>query len=311
MKVTIVGAGNVGATCADVISYRGIASEVVLLDIKEGFAEGKALDIMQCATDTGFNTRVTGVTNDYSKTAGSDVVVVTSGIPRKPGMTREELIGINAGIVKSVVENILKYSPDTIIVMVSNPMDTMTYLALKSTGLPKNRIIGMGGILDSSRFRTYLSLALDKPANDVSGMVIGGHGDTTMIPLTRLASYNGIPVSHFLSEEVLQKVAADTMVGGATLTKLLGTSAWYAPGASVAFLVDSILNHQKRMIACSVYLDGEYGQHDICVGVPCIIGKNGVEEILDIQLNEAEKALFAKSADAVRAMNDALKDVLA
>lgn len=311
MKVTIVGAGNVGATCADVISYRGIASEVVLLDIKEGFAEGKALDIMQCATDTGFNTRVIGVTNDYSKTANSDVVVVTSGIPRKPGMTREELIGINAGIVKSVVENILQYSPETIIVMVSNPMDTMTYLALKSTGLPKNRIIGMGGILDSSRFRTYLSLALDKPANDVSGMVIGGHGDTTMIPLTRLASYNGIPVTQFLSEEVLEKVAADTMVGGATLTKLLGTSAWYAPGASVAFLVDSILNDQKRMIACSVYLEGEYGQKDICIGVPCIIGKNGVEEILDIQLNDNEKDLFAKSADAVRAMNDALKGILA
>lgn len=310
MKVTIVGAGNVGATCADVISYRGIASEVVLLDIKEGFAEGKALDIMQCATDTGFNTRVIGVTNDYSKTANSDVVVVTSGIPRKPGMTREELIGINAGIVKSVVENILQYSPETIIVMVSNPMDTMTYLALKSTGLPKNRIIGMGGILDSSRFRTYLSLALDKPANDVSGMVIGGHGDTTMIPLTRLASYNGIPVTQFLSEEVLEKVAADTMVGGATLTKLLGTSAWYAPGASVAFLVDSILNDQKRMIACSVYLEGEYGQKDICIGVPCIIGKNGVEEILDIQLNDNEKDLFAKSADAVRAMNDALKGIL-
>jgi malate dehydrogenase len=311
MKVTIVGAGNVGATCADVISYRGIASEVVLLDIKEGFAEGKALDIMQCATDTGFNTRVIGVTNDYSKTANSDVVVVTSGIPRKPGMTREELIGINAGIVKSVVENILQYSPETIIVMVSNPMDTMTYLALKSTGLPKNRIIGMGGILDSSRFRTYLSLALDKPANDVSGMVIGGHGDTTMIPLTRLASYNGIPVTQFLSEDVLEKVAADTMVGGATLTKLLGTSAWYAPGASVAFLVDSILNDQKRMIACSVYLEGEYGQKDICIGVPCIIGKNGVEEILDIQLNDNEKDLFAKSADAVRAMNEALKGILA
>lgn len=311
MKVTIVGAGNVGATCADVISYRGIASEVVLLDIKEGFAEGKALDIMQCATDTGFNTRVIGVTNDYSRTANSDVVVVTSGIPRKPGMTREELIGINAGIVKSVVENILKYSPETIIVMVSNPMDTMTYLALKSTGLPKNRIIGMGGILDSSRFRTYLSLALDKPANDVSGMVIGGHGDTTMIPLTRLASYNGIPVSQFLSEEVLQKVAADTMVGGATLTGLLGTSAWYAPGASVAFLVDSILNDQKRMIACSVYVEGEYGQSDICIGVPCIIGKNGVEEILNIKLDDKEKALFAKSADAVRAMNEALKSILA
>jgi len=310
MKVTIVGAGNVGATCADVISYRGIASEVVLLDIKEGFAEGKALDITQCATNTGFNTKVSGVTNDYSKTAGSDVVVITSGIPRKPGMTREELIGINAGIVKTVAENVLKYSPDTIIVVVSNPMDTMTYLALKATGLPKNRIIGMGGALDSSRFRTYLSLALDKPANDISAMVIGGHGDTTMIPLTRLASYNGIPVSQFLSEEVLQKVAADTMVGGATLTGLLGTSAWYAPGASVAYLVDSILNDQKKMIACSVLVEGEYGQNDICIGVPCIIGKNGVEEILDINLNDQEKALFAKSADAVRSMNDALKTIL-
>ncbi|MFH6992388.1 malate dehydrogenase [Flavobacterium sp. FlaQc-48] len=310
MKVTIVGAGNVGATCADVISYRGIASEVVLLDIKEGFAEGKALDIMQCATNTGFNTKVSGVTNDYSKTAGSDVVVITSGIPRKPGMTREELIGINAGIVKTVAENVLKFSPDTIIVVVSNPMDTMTYLALKSTGLPKNRIIGMGGALDSSRFRTYLSLALDKPANDISAMVIGGHGDTTMIPLTRLASYNGIPVTEFLSEEVLQKVAADTMVGGATLTGLLGTSAWYAPGASVAFLVDSILNDQKKMIACSVLVEGEYGQNDICIGVPCIIGKNGVEEILAIKLNDQEKALFAKSADAVRGMNDALKSIL-
>ena len=310
MKVTIVGAGNVGATCADVISYRGIASEVVLLDIKEGFAEGKALDIMQCATNTGFNTKVSGVTNDYSKTAGSDVVVITSGIPRKPGMTREELIGINAGIVKTVAENVLKHSPNTIIVVVSNPMDTMTYLALKSTGLPKNRIIGMGGALDSSRFRTYLSLALDKPANDISAMVIGGHGDTTMIPLTRLASYNGIPVTEFLSEEVLQKVAADTMVGGATLTGLLGTSAWYAPGASVAYLVDSILNDQKKMIACSVFVEGEYGQDDICIGVPCIIGKNGVQEILDINLNEQEKALFAKSADAVRGMNDALKSIL-
>lgn len=310
MKVTIVGAGNVGATCADVISYRGIASEVVLLDIKEGFAEGKALDITQCATNTGFNTKVSGVTNDYSKTAGSDVVVITSGIPRKPGMTREELIGINAGIVKTVAENVLKYSPNTIIVVVSNPMDTMTYLALKATGLPKNRIIGMGGALDSSRFRTYLSLALDKPANDISAMVIGGHGDTTMIPLTRLASYNGIPVSQFLSEEVLQKVAADTMVGGATLTGLLGTSAWYAPGASVAYLVDSILNDQKKMIACSVFVEGEYGQNDICIGVPCIIGKNGVEEIVDINLNDQEKALFAKSADAVRGMNDALKSIL-
>ncbi|WP_130734592.1 malate dehydrogenase [Flavobacterium sp. J27] len=310
MKVTIVGAGNVGATCADVISYRGIASEVVLLDIKEGFAEGKAMDIMQCATTTVFNTKVSGSTNDYSKTAGSDVVVITSGIPRKPGMTREELIGINAGIVKSVADNVLTHSPNAIIVVVSNPMDTMTYLTLKATGLPKNRVIGMGGALDSSRFKYYLSQALQKPGNDVQGMVIGGHGDTTMIPLTRLASYNGSPVSNFLSQEELDKVAASTMVGGATLTGLLGTSAWYAPGASVAYLVDSILNDQKRMIPCSVMLEGEYGQNDICIGVPCIIGKNGVEEIVDIQLNDAEKVLFAKSADAVRNMNADLKSVL-
>lgn len=310
MKVTIVGAGNVGATCADAIAFRRIASEIVLLDIKEGFAEGKALDIMQTQTTLGFNTKISGTTGDYSKTAGSDVVVITSGIPRKPGMTREELIGINAGIVKGVAENILKYSPDTIIVVVSNPMDTMTYLALKATGLPKNRIIGMGGALDSSRFKTYLSLALNKPANDIQGMVIGGHGDTTMIPLTRLASYNGVPVSEFLSKDALAKVSADTMVGGATLTALLGTSAWYAPGASVAYLVDSILNDQKKMIPCSVLLEGEYGQSDICMGVPCIIGKNGVEKIIDINLDENEKALFAKSADAVRNMNDALTSVL-
>jgi len=310
MKVTIVGAGNVGATCADVISYRGIASEVVLLDIKEGFAEGKAMDIMQCATTTGFNTKVSGSTNDYSKTAGSDVVVITSGIPRKPGMTREELIGINAGIVKTVADNVLQHSPNAIIVVVSNPMDTMTYLTLKATGLPKNRVIGMGGALDSSRFKYYLSQALGKPANDIQGMVIGGHGDTTMIPLTRLASYNGSPIANFMSQDEMDKVAAATMVGGATLTGLLGTSAWYAPGASVAYLVDSILNDQKRMIPCSVMLDGEYGQSDICIGVPCIIGKNGVEQIVDIQLNDAEKALFAKSADAVRNMNADLKAVL-
>lgn len=310
MKVTVVGAGNVGASCAEYIAIKRIASEVVLLDIKEGFAEGKALDLTQTATTLGFNTRITGVTNDYSATAGSDVVVITSGIPRKPGMTREELIGINAGIVQSVAESVLKNSPDATIVVVSNPMDTMTYLALKATGLPKNRIIGMGGALDSSRFKTYLSKALDKPANDIQGMVIGGHGDTTMIPLTRLASYNGTPVSQHLSAEKLEEVAAATMVGGATLTKLLGTSAWYAPGASVAYLVDSIINDQKRMIPCSVYLEGEYGQNDICIGVPCVIGKDGVEAIVDVQLNEAEQAKFDQSAAAVRNMNDALGSVL-
>ena len=310
MKVTIVGAGNVGASCAEYITIKSIASEVVLLDIKDGFAEGKALDLMQTATTLGFNSRVKGVTGDYSATKDSDVVVITSGVPRKPGMTREELIGINAGIVQSVTSSILEHSPNTVIVVVSNPMDTMTYLTLKATGLPKNRIIGMGGALDSCRFKTYLSLALDKPANDIQGMVIGGHGDTTMIPLTRLASYNGTPVSQHLTDEDLEQVAASTMVGGATLTKLLGTSAWYAPGASVAYLVDSIVNDLRRMIPCSVLLDGEYQQEDLCIGVPCIIGKNGLESIVDVQLNEVEQEKFNQSAAAVKTMNEALKDVL-
>ena len=307
MKVTIVGAGNVGSTCADVIASQSIASEVVLLDIKEGFAEGKALDMMQTSTTIGFNTKIVGTTGDYSITANSDVVVITSGIPRKPGMTREELIGINAGIVKDVSQNVLKHSSNAIIVVVSNPMDTMTYLALNSTGLPKNRVIGMGGALDSSRFKTYLSLALDRPSNDIHGMVIGGHGDTTMIPLTRLASYNGIPISELLSDEEIEKVARDPMVGGATLTGLLGTSAWYAPGASVAYLVNSILNDQKRIIPCSVLLDGEYNQDDICIGVPCIIGKNGCEKIINLDLNDQEMIKFSQSAEAVRRMNLALK----
>ena len=306
MKVTIVGAGNVGSTCADAIAYKRIASEVVLLDIKEGFAEGKSLDITQTSSLLGFNTKVSGSTNDYSKTADSDVVVVTSGIPRKPGMTREELIGVNAGIVKAVTKGVLKYSPNAIIVIVSNPMDTMTYLTLKESGISKHRIIGMGGALDSARFRTYLSLSLNKPANDIHGMVIGGHGDTTMIPLARLSSYNGIKVSDLLSENELSKVVADTMVGGKTLTGLLGTSAWYAPGAAVAYLVDSILNDQKRIIPCSVFLDGEYGQKDICIGVPVIIGKNGWENIIELDLNYTEKELFSNSANAVRNMNSAL-----
>ena len=310
MKVTVVGAGNVGASCAEYIALKRIASKVVLLDIKKGFAEGKALDLYQTATTLGFNTAIEGVTNDYKATTDSDVVVITSGIPRKPGMTREELIGINAGIVKSVSESILEHSPNAIIVVVSNPMDTMTYLTLKATGLPKNRIIGMGGALDSSRFKTYLSKALKKPANDIHGMVIGGHGDTTMIPLTRLASYNGVPVSSFLSSNELDQVASDTMVGGATLTKLIGTSAWYAPGASVAYLVDSIVNNQKRMIPCSGYLEGEYGQSDICIGVPCIIGRKGIESIVSLDLNISEQEKFNLSADAVRNMNDTLNSVL-
>ena len=309
MKVTIVGAGNVGSTCADAIAYKRIASEVVLLDIRENFAEGKALDMTQTSSLLGFSTKIVGSTNDYNKTAGSDVVVITSGIPRKPGMTREELIGVNAGIVKTVTKNILQHSPEAVIVIVSNPMDTMTYLALKESGLPKNRIIGMGGALDSARFKTYLSIALARPSNDIHGMVIGGHGDTTMIPLTRLASYNGIRISDMLDKSSLDKVAADTMVGGKTLTGMLGTSAWYAPGAAVAYLVDSILNDQKKIIPCSVYLDGEYGQKDICIGVPVVIGKNGWETIIDLNLSSDEKELFAKSADAVRNMNDALSAI--
>jgi malate dehydrogenase len=304
-KVSVIGAGNVGASCA----MKNFASEVVLLDIKENYAEGKALDLMQTATTNGFNTWISGSTNDYSKTANSDVVVITSGIPRKPGMTREELIGVNAGIVKTVCNNVLQHSPNAIIIVVSNPMDTMTYLALKTTGLPKNRIIGMGGILDSSRFKTYLSTALHCPASDVDGMVIGGHGDTTMIPLTRLASYKGVPVNQFLSEDELNKVKADTMVGGATLTGMLGTSAWYAPGASVATLVHSIIADQKKMFTCCVALDGEYSQNDICIGVPVLIGKSGWESIIALELNNNEKAEFAKSAEAVRSMNSVLSSV--
>ena len=309
MKVSVIGAGNVGATCAEYIALNRIASEVVILDIKENFAEGKALDLMQTATLNGFNTRISGSTNDYSKTANSKVVVITSGIPRKPGMTREELIGINAGIVKTVTENVLKHSPEAIIIVVSNPMDTMTYLALKESKLPKNRIIGMGGILDSARFKCYLSLAMGVPASDVQGVVIGGHGDTTMIPLTRFATNNGVPASQTLSADALKKIAADTMVGGATLTGMLGTSAWYAPGAAVAALVNSIINDQKKLFPCCVMLDGEYGQKDICLGVPVVIGKNGWEKIVDFNLNDEEKAAFAKSAEAVRSMNNVLSEM--
>ena len=308
-KITVVGAGNVGATCANVLAFNKIASEVVMLDVKEGVAEGKAMDMMQSAPALGFETKIVGVTNDYAQTANSDVVIITSGIPRKPGMTREELIGTNADIVKSVAENCLKHSPNAIFVIISNPMDTMTYLALKATGLPKNRVFGMGGILDSSRFKYYLSKALNVNPVEVDGMVIGGHGDTTMIPLKRLATYNGLAVSKLLSAEVLDKVVADTMVGGATLTKFLGTSAWYAPGAAGAFIAQSIVNDYKRLIPSCVYLDGEYGQSDICIGVPAIIGRNGVEKIVDIELNAEEKALFEKSAEAVRSTNLVLKEI--
>lgn len=307
-KVTVVGAGNVGATVANVLTFNEVASEVVLLDVKEGVAEGKAMDINQCAQLLGFDTKLSGVTNDYAATAGSDVVVITSGLPRKPGMTREELIGVNAGIVKSVSENILKYSPDAIIVIISNPMDTMTYLALKATGLPKNRVFGMGGALDSSRFKYYLSQNLKCNMNEVEGLVIGGHGDTTMIPLIRLASYKGRLVSSLLPAEKQEEIVKSTMVGGATLTGLLGTSAWYAPGCAGAYVVESILRDQKKVIPSCVYLEGEYGQSDICIGVPAVIGRNGVEEILDYKLDAAEQELFNKSAEAVRSMNKVLVD---
>jgi malate dehydrogenase len=307
MKVTVVGAGAVGATCADNIARKELCEELVLLDIKEGIAEGKAQDMMQTAALLGFDTKIVGSTNDYSKTAGSDVVVITSGLPRKPGMTREELIGVNAGIVKGVCENILKHSPNAIIIVISNPMDTMTYLALTSTGLPKNRIIGMGGALDSSRFRYQLSQHLGCSPADLNAVVVGGHGDTTMIPLIRLATWNSAPVTKFLSEDQQKQIVADTMVGGATLTKLIGTSAWYAPGAAGAAMVEAIVRDEKKLFTCCVSLNGEYGQKDICLGVPVIIGKNGWEKILDFGLNADEQAAFNKSADAVRSMNDVLK----
>lgn len=309
MKVTVVGAGAVGATCADNIARKELADEVVLLDIKEGFAEGKAIDMMQTATLLSFDTKITGVTNDYSKTENSNVVVITSGLPRKPGMTREELIGINAGIVKGVALNILKYSPNAIFIVISNPMDTMTYLTLKSLGISKNRIIGMGGTLDSSRFKYYLSQALNCNPNDIQGLVIGGHGDTTMIPLTRLATYQGLPISQLLDKATLDKVAADTMVGGATLTGLIGTSAWYAPGAAGAALVEAIIRDEKRLYTCCVALEGEYNQKDICLGVPVVIGRSGWEKIIDYKLTDDEQTAFNKSADAVRNMNQVLEDM--
>lgn len=309
-KVTVVGAGNVGATCANVLAFHEVADEVVMLDVKQGVSEGKAMDMNQTAQLLGFDTSIVGCTNDYEKTANSDVVVITSGIPRKPGMTREELIGVNAGIVKSVATQVLKYSPNAVIVVISNPMDTMTYLCNKILGLPKNRIIGMGGALDSSRFKYFLSQALNCNPNEVEGIVIGGHGDKTMIPLARLATYKGVPVSKLLSAEKLDEVVKSTMVGGATLTGLLGTSAWYAPGAAAAFVVESIVHNQKKLIPCSVYCEGEYGESDICIGVPVILGKNGIEKIVELELTADEKAKFAESAKATRGTNAHLADAL-
>ena len=306
MKITVVGAGAVGASCAEYIAIKNFASEVVLLDIKEGYAEGKAMDLMQTASLNGFDTKITGTTNDYSKTANSDICVITSGIPRKPGMTREELIGINAGIVITVSSNLIEHSQNTIIIVVSNPMDTMTYLVHKTTGIPKNRIIGMGGALDSARFKYRLAEALDAPISDVDGMVIGGHSDKGMVPLTRLATRNSVPVSEFMSEERLEKVLQDTKVGGATLTGLLGTSAWYAPGAAVSGLVQAIACDQQKIFPCSTLLDGEYGLHDLCIGVPVVLGKNGIEKIVEIKLSDAEKAHLEESAEGVTKTNGLL-----
>ena len=310
MKVTIVGAGNVGASCAEYILIKEIVDEIVLLDIKDGFAEGKALDLTQTSSTLGFKSNVIGVTSDYSKTSNSHVVVITSGIPRKPGMTREELIGINAGIVKSVSENLLKYSPRAIIIVVSNPMDTMTYLINKTFDIPKNRVIGMGGILDSSRFKTYISLETNFSQHDIDAMVIGGHGDTTMIPLTSISRYKDKLLSEIVSTGILEKISSDTMVGGATLTKLLGTSAWYAPGASVSYLVNAIIKDTKEILPCSVYLEGEYGAKDLCIGVPVIIGKNGFEEVVNLDINKNEMKMFENSVKAVKQTNLALDGLI-
>lgn len=307
MKITVVGAGAVGASCAEYIAMKNFASDVVLVDIKPDYAEGKAMDLMQTASLNGFDTRITGSTNDYSKTAGSQVAVITSGVPRKPGMTREELIDTNAGIVRTVAENLIKHSPDVILIVVSNPMDTMTYLTHKATGLPKERIIGMGGALDSARFKYRLAEALECPASDIDGMVIGGHSDTGMIPLTRLATRNSVPVSEFISAERLNQVKEDTKVGGATLTKMLGTSAWYAPGAAVSSMVQAIANDQKKMFPCSCLLEGEYGMEDICIGVPAIIGAGGIERIVELELSAEEKEALVTSAEAVRKTNGLLK----
>ena len=306
MKITVVGAGAVGASCAEYIAIKNFASEVVLLDIKEGYAEGKAMDLMQCASLNGFDTKITGSTNDYSKTAGSHICVITSGIPRKPGMTREELIGINAGIVKTVSENLVKHSPETVLIVVSNPMDTMTYLAHQVTGLPKHKIIGMGGALDSARFKYRLAEALEAPISDVDGMVIGGHSDVGMVPLISHATRNSIKVSEFISQERLEQVKEDTKVGGATLTKLLGTSAWYAPGAAVSGLVQAIACDQKKIFPCSTLLNGEYGLSDLCIGVPVVLGANGIEKIVEIELSTAEKEHLQQSAEGVKKTNGLL-----
>lgn len=307
MKVTVVGAGAVGASAAEYIAIKDFADEIVILDIKEGFAEGKAMDLMQTSSLNGFDSKIMGTTGDYSKTANSDIAVITSGIPRKPGMTREELIGINAGIVKDVTKNLVAHSPNVIIIVVANPMDTLAYLVATTSGLAKNQVVGMGGALDSARFKYRLAEAMDCPTSEISGMVIGGHSDKGMVPLIEKATRNSVPVGEFLSAERMQEVVEATKVGGATLTKLLGTSAWYAPGAAISEMVKAIALDSKKMFPCSCFLEGEYGLKDICIGVPAVIGKNGVEKILEIELSGAEKEKLVSSAEAVRKTNGLLE----
>ncbi|RIJ42945.1 malate dehydrogenase [Pontibacter oryzae] len=310
MKVTVVGAGNVGATCADVLAYREIANEVVLVDIKEGFAEGKALDIWQKAPINLYDTRTVGVTNDYSKTAGSDVVVITSGLPRKPGMTRDDLISTNAGIVQSVTENIVKHSPDAIIIVVSNPLDVMTYAAHITSKLPRTRVMGMAGILDTARYRAFLAEELNVSPKDIQAVLMGGHGDT-MVPLPRYTTVGGIPVTELISEDKLNAIVDRTKNGGGELVKLMGTSAWYAPGSAAAQMVEAIVRDQRRVFPVCVKLEGEYGIDGVYLGVPVILGKNGIEKIIELQLNEDEKQLLETSRGHVKEVMDALDNMSA
>lgn len=308
MKVTVVGAGNVGATCADVLAYREIANEVVLVDIKEGFAEGKALDIWQKAPINLYDTRTVGVTNDYSRTAGSDVVVITSGLPRKPGMTRDDLISTNAGIVKSVTENIIKHSPDAIIIVVSNPLDVMTYQAHLTSKLPRTRVMGMAGILDTARYRAFLAEALNVSPKDIQAVLMGGHGDT-MVPLPRYTTVGGIPVTELIEEDKLNSIVDRTKNGGGELVKLMGTSAWYAPGSAAAQMVEAIVRDQRRVFPVCVKLEGEYGIDGVYLGVPVILGKNGIEKVIELQLNDEEKQLLETSRGHVKEVMDALDNM--
>ena len=299
MKVTVVGAGNVGATCANVLATREVANEVVLLDIKEGFAEGKALDIWETAPINLYDTRTVGSTNDYSKTAGSDVVVITSGLPRKPGMSRDDLIATNAGIVKTVTENVMKHSPDAILVIVSNPLDVMTYCAYLTAKVDSKRVFGMAGILDTARYRAFLAEELNVSPKDIQAVLMGGHGDT-MVPLPRYTTVGGIPVTELIDEDKLNAIVERTKKGGGEIVNLLGTSAWYAPGAAAAQMVEAIVRDQRRVFPCCAWLTGEYGVNDLYLGVPVILGKNGIERIIELDLNDSEKALLATSESAVR-----------